>query len=99
LELLKGCQFHIHCSPILQDKIPYSKHNGSNYQEARRHKVRESQGVKTNSQTLLSFFPLSSYILLGMVNPFLVLALGTCVSNPMSPFFPFNVSQKEEGKK
>lgn len=34
-----------------------------------------------------------------MVNPFLVLALGTCVSNLMSPFFPFNISQKEEVKK
>lgn len=33
-----------------------------------------------------------------MVNPFLVFALGTCVSNLVSPFFPFNVSAKEEGR-
>ncbi|KAI1237422.1 hypothetical protein IHE44_0014691 [Lamprotornis superbus] len=44
LELIKGCQFHIHCSPILQDKIPYSNHTDSNCQEAGRHKVHESQG-------------------------------------------------------
>lgn len=55
LERFKTVQHHTHCSPILQDKIPYSKHNGSNYQEARRHKFHESQGVKMHSQTL-SFF-------------------------------------------
>lgn len=60
LELLKGCQFHIHCSPILQDKIPYSNHTGSSYQEAGWHKVNESQGVKMHSQTAFFFFPLSS---------------------------------------
>lgn len=32
------------------------------------------------------------------MNPFLTLALGTYVSNLVSPFFPFNVSAKEEGR-
>lgn len=69
LEFLKGCQFHIHCSPILQDKIPYSRHTGFNHREAGRHKVNESQGVKMHSQTLLFiFFLCHLYLLLGMVN-------------------------------